>query len=149
MKILLTIDDSTCSEAATEMLVHQIRPESSDVCVFHVVVPLVLIPYKYIGQVESLAEAEQEKLKEGKELVDRTAQNLQTAGFKVQTGIEEGDPKEAILEKAKQWNTDVIFMGSHGRKGLDRFLIGSTSQTVLRHASCSVEIVRLPARRTS
>jgi nucleotide-binding universal stress UspA family protein len=35
-------------------------------------------------------------------------------------------------------------MGSHGRKGINRFLVGSVAEAVSRHASCSVEIVRIP-----
>ena len=149
MKILLAIDDSKYSEAATDVLVQQIRRETSEVYVFHVVVPPILIPYDYMEQVETLAEAQQEKVKEGKELVEQTAQKVQAAGFKVQTGIEEGDPKDAVIEKAAQCKTDVIFVGSHGRQGIDRFLIGSTSQAVLRHAPCSVQIVRIPAPKAS
>ena len=145
MKILLTVDDSKYSEAAAQAVVRQMRPESAEVCVFHVVVPLLIIPYSYMGQVETLESAQQEKLKEGKELVERTAQQLRSAGFHTHAATEEGEPKTAILEKAAQWTADVIFMGSHGRKGIDRFLIGSASEAVFRHAHCSVEIVRIPA----
>jgi nucleotide-binding universal stress UspA family protein len=95
--------------------------------------------------VETLEAAQQERLKEGKELAERTAQQLRSAGFQAYALTEEGEPKTAILEKAAQWTADVIFMGSHGRKGIDRFLIGSASEAVLRHAPCSVEIVRIQA----
>ncbi|MFI5058291.1 MAG: universal stress protein [Candidatus Acidiferrales bacterium] len=145
MKILLAVDDSKYSEAATQAVVRQMRPEGAEVCVFHVVVPPVIIPYAYVGQVETLEAAQRERLKEGKELGERTAQQLRSAGFQVHTVIEEGEPKTAILDRAVQWDADLIFMGSHGRKGIDRFLIGSTSQAVLRHALCSVEIVRIPS----
>lgn len=145
MKILLAIDDTKYSQAATDLVVRQMRPEDAEVCVFHVVPPLVIIPYDYMGQVETLEAAQQERLKEGKELVERTAQQLRSAGFRAHAVTEEGEPKTVILEKATHWDPDIIFMGSHGRKGIDRFLIGSTSQAVLRHAHCSVEIVRSAA----
>jgi nucleotide-binding universal stress UspA family protein len=145
MKILVAVDDSKYSEAAARAVVRQMRPEGAEVCVFHVVVPLLLIPYAYMGQVETLEAAQQVKLKEGKELAERTAQQMRSAGFQAHVVVEEGNPKTAILEKGALWNADVIFMGSHGRKGIDRFLIGSASEAVLRHAHCSVEIVRIPA----
>jgi nucleotide-binding universal stress UspA family protein len=144
MRTLLAVDDSEYSEAATQAVMRQMLPEGAEVCVFHVVAPLILIPYGYMGKVETLEAAQQEKLKEGKELVERTAQQLRSAGFQAHAVTEEGEPKSAILDKAAQWAADVIFMGSHGRKGMDRFLIGSTSEAVLRHAHCSVEIVRIP-----
>jgi nucleotide-binding universal stress UspA family protein len=144
MKILLAVDDSKYSEAAAQAVVRQMRPEAAEVCVFHVVVPLLLIPYGYMGQVETLEAAQQERLKEGKELAERTAQQLRSAGFQAYAATEEGEPKTAVLEKAARWAADMIFMGSHGRKGVDRFLLGSASEAVLRHAHCSVEIVRIP-----
>jgi nucleotide-binding universal stress UspA family protein len=61
------------------------------------------------------------------------------------TKVMRGDAKSAILDDAKSWGADLIVMGSHGRRGLERFLVGSVSEAVLRHAHCSVEIVRLPA----
>jgi len=60
----------------------------------------------------------------------------------VYTDVEEGDPQAAIINYAARWHADLIVMGSHGKKGLDKALIGSVSETVLRHAHCSVEIVR-------
>lgn len=143
MKILLTVDDSKYSEAAAHAIVRQMLLEGAEVCVFHVVVPLLIIPYAYMGKVETLEAAQQERLKEGKELAERTAQQLRSAGFRAYAVTEEGEPKTAILEKAAQWGADMIFMGSHGRKGIDRFLLGSASEAVLRHAHCSVEIVRI------
>jgi nucleotide-binding universal stress UspA family protein len=145
MRILLAVDDSKYSEAAAQAIVRQMRPEGAEVYVFHVVVPLLIIPYGYMGQVETIEAAQQERLKEGKELAGRTAQQLRSAGFQAYAVTEEGERKTAILEKAAQWTANVIFMGSHGRKGIDRFLIGSASEAVLRHAHCSVEIVRIPA----
>ena len=50
--------------------------------------------------------------------------------------------KNAILEEAERWDADCIFVGSHGRRGLDRFLLGSVSEAVATHAKCSVEVVR-------
>jgi len=142
MKVLLAIDDSKYSEAATQAVLQQVRPEHGEVCVLHVVKPLLIIPRPYIGQVESLEAAQQERLKEGKELVKRAGQLLSGAGFRVHTDVEEGDPRTVITDYAARWNADLIFMGSHGRTGLDKFLIGSVSEAVLRHAHCSVEIVR-------
>jgi nucleotide-binding universal stress UspA family protein len=58
--------------------------------------------------------------------------------------VEKGDPRAVIVDHAARWNADLIVLGSHGFKGLDRLLIGSVSEAVLRHAPCSVEIVRIP-----
>ena len=47
-----------------------------------------------------------------------------------------------IVNIAKKTNTDLIIMGSHGRKGIDRILMGSVAESVLRHAECNVMIYK-------
>ncbi len=76
-------------------------------------------------------------------MLAQAAQTLRPAGFKVTSSVEEGDPREVILNSADTWNADLIMVGSHGRKGFDRLLVGSVSEAVARHARCSVEIVRI------
>jgi nucleotide-binding universal stress UspA family protein len=56
-----------------------------------------------------------------------------------------GDPRAVILETAQLWPADLIVLGSHGRSGLDRFLMGSVSEAVAIHAHCSVEVIRTQA----
>jgi nucleotide-binding universal stress UspA family protein len=65
-------------------------------------------------------------------------------GLEITTEIVEGSPKHIILDEAERWRADLIVVGSHGRRGLQRFLLGSVSQAVALHAPCSVQIVRAP-----
>jgi len=53
-----------------------------------------------------------------------------------------GDARSVILDSAKAWGADLIVLGSHGRHGLDRLLLGSVSESVAIHAHCCVEVVR-------
>ena len=72
---------------------------------------------------------------------------IREAGFQVDTAVYEGAARAEILDASAQWHADLIVVGSHGRKGLDRFLLGSVSEFVARHAPCSVEIVRMPSNQ--
>ena len=66
-----------------------------------------------------------------KELVERAGAQLGKAGCKVQTVVEEeGDPTSKIIDRAEHWNADLIVLGSHGRKGLDRFMMGNVAEKV-------------------
>jgi nucleotide-binding universal stress UspA family protein len=98
----------------------------------------------YIGQIGDLGQAEEEELERGKEVVAHAEQLLVNAGFMTRALFEKGDPRAVIIDHATRWNADFIMLGSHGLKGLDRLLMGSVSEAVLRHAPCSVEIVRIP-----
>lgn len=57
-----------------------------------------------------------------------------------------GVPYEEILKFAQEENIDLIVIGTHGRKGLDRVLFGSTAERVVRNASCPVLTVRGPKK---
>lgn len=52
---------------------------------------------------------------------------------KVRSFIDEGRPHEAIVRVAREWGADAIVIGTHGRKGLSHFILGSVSEKLLRH----------------
>jgi nucleotide-binding universal stress UspA family protein len=60
--------------------------------------------------------------------------------------VEAGEPSDAILVAAKEVGADLIVMGTHGRTGLSRLLIGSVAEAVLRRATCPVLTIRVPSR---
>ena len=74
--------------------------------------------------------------------VNSAEQVLASAGLKATADVLSGNPKEVILEEAKKWNADLIVVGSHGRRGFKRFLLGSVSEAVAMNAHCSVVVVR-------
>jgi len=59
-----------------------------------------------------------------------------------------GDPAHEIVQAASDWKADLIVIGSRGRTGLARLLLGSVARKVVAHAPCSVLIKRLPAPST-
>jgi nucleotide-binding universal stress UspA family protein len=112
----------------------------------HVVEPPSLLLGREMTGYDPEFEAVWKALREqAKALVTKAIEILRKAGLNVTPALEEGDPKSIIIDVAKEWRTDLIVLGSHGRKGLNRFLMGSVSEAVVRHAHCSVEIVRNPA----
>src|SRR5665213_702670 len=149
MKILLAIDDSEFSKAATQAVIARIRPRGTQVRVLHVVEPPSLLVTREMHDdlaIDTAWKAELE-LKQAETLVANIAGTLRSKGLKVSTSVEQGDPKSKIVDAASKWHADLIVVGAHGRKGLARFLMGSVSEGVARHAPCSVEIVRIPSRR--
>lgn len=69
-------------------------------------------------------------------------EKLRDAGVTASSIVRRGGLKRALLEEAKRWEADSIFIGVKGLKGLKRFLVGSVSVAVASRASCSVEIIR-------
>jgi nucleotide-binding universal stress UspA family protein len=149
MKILLATDGSKYSEAATQSVGSGFRTQGTEVLVLQVVEPLVFStpPQMAHGYAPEMAARLQDKLKQAKESVARTAEILRKAGFKVDSRVAENEIRTGILDIAGDWHADLIVLGSHGEKALRKFLLGSVAEFVARHAHCSVLIVRTPSDR--
>jgi nucleotide-binding universal stress UspA family protein len=118
-------------------------PDSTELRLLCVIdTPILRVLRKVGAGARSLRAAREAEAKQAEELLKRSNARLRANGLKASTAMEFGEPKVKILEQASKWGADLIVLGSHGRKGLKHFLLGSVSETVARHATCSVEIVR-------
>jgi nucleotide-binding universal stress UspA family protein len=143
MRILLAVDNSAFSEAATQAVLRQAKPEDTEVRVLSVIeLATELSAGGDAGYYAKIDAAFQEETDRSEALVAKTAELLRSKGFKVTSSAEGGDPRYRIIDVAAEWHADLIVLGSHGRTGLNRFLMGSVSEAIVRHAPCSVEIVR-------
>jgi nucleotide-binding universal stress UspA family protein len=147
MRILLAIDNSKFSEAATQTVMAQARPREDEVRVVHVVDILAFVIPEMSQYYPGVEHARDAQRKPAEALVTKTAELLLSKGLQVTTAVEWGDPKSKIMDAAAEWRADLIVLGSHGQTSLERFLMGSVSEAVARHAHCSVEIVRIPRNR--
>jgi nucleotide-binding universal stress UspA family protein len=141
MKVLMGADESEFSRDLVRAVVKQFRSDTTEVLVLHVLQQVgPAIPEMDVGYAPEMKE---ERLR-AHALVDRIASELCGAGFKTDTAVEVGDAKEGIIDAGTKWGADLIVVGSHGQRGIRRFLLGSAAEFVARHSSCSVEIVRRP-----
>jgi nucleotide-binding universal stress UspA family protein len=147
MKILLAVDGSECSNAAVDAVQRQTVREETEVRVLHVDewprdLPTALAFAEGPSAAREVLALHEHRREDAEALVARVAERLRAAGFQTTTIVETGDARDRIVDTAAEWHADLIVLGSHGRRGLDRFLLGSVSESVVRHAPCSVEIVR-------
>jgi len=94
---------------------------------------------------EFYAEAPQavdDLVKKAKEFVARIKQQAEAAGIRAETFVGEAEAHEAITNLAKEQKADMIVLGSHGRTGLRRLLMGSVAEKVIGYATCPVLVVR-------
>jgi nucleotide-binding universal stress UspA family protein len=120
MRLLVAVDHSEASQA--------------------VVKEVAARPWPAQSQAEVLTVSESGK--EHMSLAERAAAELRGGGLEVTCISLQGDPKRIILARAEETKPDFVLVGSHGGSALARFLLGSVASAVVRHAPCSVEIVR-------
>jgi nucleotide-binding universal stress UspA family protein len=85
-----------------------------------------------------------ELLSASEDLVLKAALKLRNKNWKVSNHVRGGFAAEEIINEAKEWEADLIIVGTHGRKGVSRFLLGSVAESVAAHAPCSVTVVKHP-----
>ena len=145
MRILVGVDDSKFSEDAVRAIVAQFRPQGAQIRVLHVLQPVAVSAPPQMSA--NYAPELEDQGKRAEELVERLAKMLRTAGFQVDTRVEQGDIRLQLIDAAAEWNADLIVVGSHGRSAIPRLVLGSVAEFVARNADCSVEIVRAAARK--
>jgi nucleotide-binding universal stress UspA family protein len=106
---------------------------------------MILPPYP-LSPEEAQEYAEQQE-KEAQEELARLAAMLAAPGRQIVTGVVHGDPALALIDRAKELGTDLIVVGAQGLSAIERFVMGSVSENVLRYAHCSVLVVKQPAEQ--
>lgn len=143
MKILLAIDGSEYSAEAAKAVATRPWPEGTQVRVLtaveSVVPPAAGIWYDAGGSLEGVR---QEMTAQAEQLAAGVAETLRAGGLTAETAVRHGEPRSVIVDEAKEWDADLIVVGSYGYTGLKRWLLGSVAQSVVSHAPCSVEVVR-------
>jgi universal stress protein A len=145
MKILLAVDDSECSREAVKQVSAYFNPQMTEMKILHVVSPPYYStpPQMARGYAPEMDAVEKNVAAE----MEHFAKMLRSAGFAVDCAVETGEVRSMIIDFAANWGADLIVMGSRGYKGLTRLLLGSVAESVVRHAHCSVLVIREPAAK--
>lgn len=150
MKILLATDCSEFSMAAARSVANRPWPAGSQIKIMSVEeIPAfenqtTAFPLAAVYPASLLEELMESARNRASEAVEGVKKVLAGTSLKIVNAgpMQVGDPRLIILEQAQNWPADLIVLGSHGRRGLDRVLLGSVSEAVAIHAQCSVEVIR-------
>lgn len=142
-KILFANDFSEGSNYAFDYALSLAKQFSAKLLLVHIINEPVDLRGFYVPHI-SFDNLEKEIAEGAEKMMDRfCSENL--AGFEqFEKYVLSGVPYEEIVKKADESGADLIIMGTHGRKGVDHLLFGSTAERVVRNANCPVMTVRLP-----
>lgn len=148
MKLLLAIDGSSFSGPPLRATLSRPWPPGASVRVLSVVETLYPIGPE-AALATSVVEAQQALRKDAEAAVENARAELAQSGLSADTRVREGNAGQQIVDEATEWGADLVLVGSHGRTGLKRILMGSVAQHVVSHAPCSVEVVRATEAESS
>ncbi|HEY7244818.1 MAG TPA: universal stress protein [Xanthobacteraceae bacterium] len=137
-KILIAVDEQPLSVRAAELGAELARALGGEVALIHVNAQgypgdTGIPPQQLIAE----AQGESKRLLAG--FRERLSLPSSTLEF-----VQAGTPTETITRAAADWRADLIVIGSHGRTGVRRALLGSVAEGVMRNAPCPVLVVRAP-----
>ena len=133
MKVLIALNITAQSREIVNEAASRPWPAGTVFLVLH-----VLDPFPFAKAPISLKRAKEAAAVQLKSAATR----LSEAGWKTETDVVVGMPRRVVSEVAASWRADLIMVGSNDAGALMRLFLGSTARSVLRHAPCSVEIVR-------
>src|SRR5690606_1539263 len=116
-------------------LLHHLRAKAAEI--------YVIDTSKSLGSVDAGITHEQALIvlkKEAEQTLHQLAEMYH--GNELMKFMPEGNPDDDILKTAKNWNADLLVLGTHGRTGLKHLLMGSVAERVLRHSDIPVMVVR-------
>jgi nucleotide-binding universal stress UspA family protein len=143
MKILHPTDFSECAAEAEAVASDLARKLGGELVLVQVLVEAPLYSEGFISrhQVRNVYDAQR---KWSEETLEARAEQLRQSGVKTTWRVQFGAPHEEIARTAEEEHASMIVMGTHGRTGLNRMLLGSVAERVIRLAPCPVMTVRQP-----
>ena len=141
--ILHPTDFSESAEHAFRLACSLARDHAARLVVLHVVKP----SYPIVGEmlvVPPLGSEEGDEAERLRMLAKLKARTPTYGGFPVEYRAEIGEPVESILDAVEDTGAGLVVMGTHGRTGLKRMLMGSVAEQIVRTAPCSVLTVKTP-----
>lgn len=134
-KILVATDGSKYSAVAVDKAVAFAKSYGGGL----VVVSIVDVPTEFYAEAPKAVE---DMIRKAKEYTAAVKKQAEAAGVKAETFIGEAEADEAIIKLAAEQGVNMIVVGSHGRTGLRRLLMGSVTEKVIGNAPCPVLVVK-------
>jgi len=134
-RILVAVDGSIYSEYAIDQAISMGSICNSEIFI-------VTVVDLYPEQMTAAPALMERMSQEARDLLERARAKVEKANIKYETIVHMGGPAhESIIKEAKEKDIDLIIIGTHGRTGLKRLLMGSVAQKVVGYAPCPVLVV--------
>ena len=138
-KILVPTDGSDSSMRASEYAIKLAKKFDSQIIAIYVIDRVIL---EEISKVQERRELEEEIKKKAERCLNYIVKSARREGLKASSILVEGEPHDQIIRHAESLGVDIIVMGSKGRRGMNRILIGSVAERVIEYAPCPVLVIR-------
>jgi universal stress protein A len=138
-RILCATDFSDTAEAAWEVACDLARTHQAQLVLVHAFIELPVYPEVAVASVQRVWEEQRLWVQQA---LDQRVEAANARGLTARAVLKTGPAPEAVVDAATEERADLIVIGTHGRTGLTRLVIGSVAERVVRIAPCPVLIVK-------
>ena len=145
MRVLIAVDDSPCSQSAMTWVKQMKWPATTKFIVLSVArIPVATYAFEGAGALAYPTEVYEEQVHLHQEIAARFERQIRDQGLSTEALVGQGDPREEILATARDRGVDLIVLGSHGRSGVTKLMLGSVASHIVTHAPCAVAVIKAP-----
>jgi len=138
-RIVIATDFAESAERALDYAVELARMQGAELILLHVFAVLPAYPEMASAQLAAIFE-EQRRWVEDE--LEQRAQRARATGVLMRPLVRTGSPAAMIAQTAQEEGADMVVVGTHGRSGLDRLMLGSVAERTVRIAPCPVLVVK-------
>lgn len=145
-RILVPVDGSSVSDRGLSEALKIAHADGARVRLLHVVAEYVA--YSNVEATVDIGPILESLRESGQKTLAKIEKRAQGHGVRIETALDEnpgGRVADTIVDEAKRWRADLIVMGTHGRRGVKRMLLGSDAELVIRYSP--VPVLLVPAKR--
>ena len=142
MKAIIGVDDSEYSNKAVRHVANATWPSDASFLVLSVYTWPVVVGPEDVTPAVIVQKLIGERENEAKRIAESAAATLRAAGLQAEAHAGSGDPRFVLVDTAAHEKADLVVVGTHGRTGMQRLMLGSVATYVISHAPCSVLVVR-------
>jgi nucleotide-binding universal stress UspA family protein len=138
-RIIVPTDGSEPSMRAVDYAVRLAKHFQSEIIAIYVIDRLIL---EEVSKVHERRILEEEIRSKAQRCLNYIVSSAEKEGLKATSVLVEGQPHDQIIRHAESLKADMIVMGSRGRRGMERILIGSVAERVIEYSPCPVLVLR-------
>lgn len=145
-RIMVAVDESFMTDQVLTAAVELAKATGARLAVCHAVDETLLAQREVAMMLpNSVGKAETRLRLKAQSVLERLANVARSAGVEAETKLVESDEKhvsDMLIEAASEWQADLLVVGSHGRRGIERFFVGSVAERLVRKGQISLLLVR-------
>jgi nucleotide-binding universal stress UspA family protein len=140
-RILYATDFSSASRKAFDTALGLATALNARLVIGSVLMPVLMIPEQYIDAT-TIDRLDRQAREWSMQHLNRLAARARKAGVKTSVWLGDGDPADQVVRASRAGKSDFIVVGTHGRRGLPKFFLGSVAERIVSTATCPVVTVR-------